>query len=63
MPLEATLLQYIPRVIFALFFILATPALAGNATLADALAEKSIGSPDAPVTIVEYASLTCPHCA
>jgi protein-disulfide isomerase len=21
------------------------------------------GSPDAPVTIVEYASLTCPHCA
>jgi protein-disulfide isomerase len=22
-----------------------------------------LGSPDAPVTIVEYASLTCPHCA
>ena len=23
----------------------------------------SIGSPDAPVKIVEYASFTCPHCA
>jgi protein-disulfide isomerase len=22
-----------------------------------------IGSPDAPVTLIEYASLTCPHCA
>lgn len=26
------------------------------------LGEIRIGSPDAPVTIVEYASLTCPHC-
>jgi protein-disulfide isomerase len=25
--------------------------------------EMSIGSPNAPVTLVEYASLTCPHCA
>lgn len=23
----------------------------------------TIGSPDAPVTLIEYASLTCPHCA
>lgn len=28
-----------------------------------ALAERSLGSPDASVTIVEYASMTCPHCA
>ncbi|MDP3897479.1 MAG: DsbA family protein [Mesorhizobium sp.] len=28
-----------------------------------ALPEKSIGNADAPVTIVEYASMTCPHCA
>tara|TARA_R110001606_G_scaffold77221_1_gene178430 strand:+ start:266 stop:823 length:558 start_codon:yes stop_codon:yes gene_type:complete len=28
-----------------------------------ALAERSIGAADAPVTIVEYASMTCPHCA
>ncbi len=31
-------------------------------TTADAR-EIVYGSPDAPVTIVEYASLTCPHCA
>lgn len=28
-----------------------------------ALPEKSMGNPDAPVTIVEYASMTCGHCA
>jgi protein-disulfide isomerase len=27
------------------------------------LAERSMGSPTAPVTLVEYSSLTCPHCA
>lgn len=25
--------------------------------------EMSLGSPDAPVTLIEYASFTCPHCA
>lgn len=28
-----------------------------------AFAERSFGKPDAPVTLVEYAALTCPHCA
>ncbi|HUG60406.1 MAG TPA: thioredoxin domain-containing protein, partial [Methylomirabilota bacterium] len=27
------------------------------------LAEMSLGDPDAPITIIEYASLTCGHCA
>jgi protein-disulfide isomerase len=27
------------------------------------LPEQVLGAPDAPVTIVEYASMTCPHCA
>jgi protein-disulfide isomerase len=27
------------------------------------LGERALGSPNAPVTVVEYASLTCPHCA
>lgn len=27
------------------------------------LPDKVLGQPDAPVTIVEYASMTCPHCA
>ena len=25
--------------------------------------DRILGKPDAPITIVEYASLTCPHCA
>jgi protein-disulfide isomerase len=28
-----------------------------------ALPDQALGKPDAPVTIVEYASMTCPHCA
>jgi protein-disulfide isomerase len=28
-----------------------------------ALPDKSMGKADAPVTVVEYASMTCPHCA
>lgn len=43
----------------------ATPAV--PAAVADAnatpLSERSIGRPDAPVTVIEYFSLTCGHCA
>lgn len=28
-----------------------------------AVADMTLGDPDAPVSIIEYASLTCPHCA
>lgn len=38
-------------------------AYADLATDAAALPERSLGSATAPVTIVEYASLTCSHCA
>ena len=31
--------------------------------VADILAERTLGNADAPVTLIEYASLTCPHCA
>jgi protein-disulfide isomerase len=31
--------------------------------LADMTAEKAMGGASAPVTIIEYSSLTCPHCA
>ncbi len=41
---------------------------AGGADIIDdgqtgALAEMSLGAEDAPVTVIEYASVTCPHCA
>lgn len=37
--------------------------LAASSEAADGYEEMVLGSPDAPVTIVEYSSLTCPHCA
>ena len=43
-----------------------TPALAlsaGDLLVPQALPDMQLGSDDAPVTIVEYASMTCPHCA
>lgn len=42
------------------------PMAAGAQDLADkgyALGDVIKGDPDAPVTIIEYASLTCPHCS
>jgi len=41
---------------------LALPLVAGE-SVAGEVAERSIGDADAPVTIIEYSSLTCPHCA
>jgi protein-disulfide isomerase len=41
-----------------------TPALAQEAApVTEGPGDFSLGSPDAPVKIVEYASYTCPHCA
>ncbi len=66
------------KILFALFgfvtLIVVSPrpaeAATGRSMLADAKTGLSIttddrilGNPDAPITIVEYASLTCPHCA
>jgi protein-disulfide isomerase len=39
---------------------LAVPARAQEAS---AVVEMAVGDADAPVTVIEYASLTCPHCA
>lgn len=55
----------------ALPLVLGTPAIAQGADqlpLADVmqagpLGDRSLGKEDAPVTIIEYASFTCPHCA
>jgi protein-disulfide isomerase len=32
-------------------------------TVADMLSEKTLGSATAPVTMIDYSSLSCPHCA
>ena len=43
-----------------------TPTKSPQAAIADtleAMTEKVLGQSDAPVTIIEYASLTCGHCA
>ena len=54
--------------IFSLIALLAlsiyapTTGVAANLHLADALNERVLGNPSAPITIVEYASLTCSHC-
>lgn len=50
--------------IFASGAIVLGPALAGGARAAgNAEGDMVVGSDDAPVTIIEYASMTCPHCA
>jgi protein-disulfide isomerase len=49
---------------FALLSVLGVPALAqSDEAPGIEIAEKTLGDPDAPVTVIEYASLTCPHCA
>lgn len=47
-----------------LLLAVAGPALAQSADPATKeYVEPVLGDPDAPVTIIEYSSLTCPHCA
>lgn len=43
--------------------LLIAAAFAGPAAAEPALKDLALGKEDAPVTIIEYASLTCPHCA
>lgn len=43
--------------------ILGAPALAQETSVEEMLADRVLGDPDAPVTMIEYSSLTCPHCA
>lgn len=42
---------------------MAEPAQAQNLPMEVTAEDQVLGSADAPVTIIEYASLTCPHCA
>jgi len=54
---------FIGQAVLFAFLALSRPAAAVVFDLVEALSEKVMGAEDAPITIVEYASLTCPHCA
>jgi protein-disulfide isomerase len=41
----------------------ALPAQAQTIDLESALAQRAIGPANAPITVIEYFSMTCPHCA
>jgi protein-disulfide isomerase len=43
--------------------LLVSPAAAGIVSVEEAMSEMVLGKPDAPVTMIEYSSLGCPHCA
>lgn len=41
---------------------IAAPAWAAAPSAEDALKDRVLGDPNAPIEIIEYSSLTCPHC-
>lgn len=43
--------------------LLVAPTVSAAADVEALLADRSLGAEAAPVTIIEYSSLTCPHCA
>lgn len=62
-------MKYIQRLVLTLSFVIAgflgaTAHAQGTAPAGDPrLQDIVLGKADAPITIIEYASLTCPHCA
>lgn len=48
--------------VLGLWTLVWLPLVLGESSAAEPQ-EQALGDPDAPVTIIEYASLTCPHCA
>jgi protein-disulfide isomerase len=48
--------------VVGLWILLWSPLVLSESSAAEPQ-ERILGNPDAPVTIIEYASLTCPHCA
>ena len=56
-------LKYISLFIFVYNFFYAEPVSSNIVDTIEALEEKSLGTPDAPIKMIEFASLTCGHCA
>ncbi|MEZ5931110.1 MAG: DsbA family protein [Alphaproteobacteria bacterium] len=48
--------------VLGFWVLISLPLVLGESSAAE-VGERSIGSADAPVTIIEYSSLSCPHCA
>lgn len=48
--------------VIVLIWLGLAPVSAAPVTVQEAMSERSLGKADAPVTIIEFASLTCPHC-
>ncbi len=46
-----------------LVFLVPLAAAAKPFSIAEAMKDRVLGNPKAPVTMIEYASLSCPHCA
>jgi len=57
------MLRMLRREIFILGFALAAAACSGAGKPATSASDMAIGDPNAPATIIEYASTTCSHCA
>lgn len=49
--------------LIAVVIVVLWPVAHARATAEDLVRERVLGDPNAPVTIIEYSSLTCPHCA
>lgn len=48
--------------VLGFWVVISLPLVLGESSAAE-VEEQSIGTADAPVTIIEYSSLSCPHCA
>ena len=48
--------------VLGLWVLVWLPLVLGESSAAEPQ-EQALGDPNAPVTVIEYASLTCPHCA
>ena len=55
-------LSLAPVAVIVLIWLGLAPVYASPVTVQEAMSERVLGKADAPVTVIEFASLTCPHC-